>query len=119
MSYIHPTAVIIGRVSLGERTTTHVGNLLSHTLIKWIVLYTPVPVPKGVPTARELDQTRDGTSPGDFAADVETLVALIERSAEPTTPEPNPHPAFGPLSWAQWARFNYRHMHHHLRQFDA
>jgi hypothetical protein len=28
-----------------------------------------------------------------------------------------PHFLFGPLSEAQWARWGYRHMDHHLRQF--
>jgi Protein of unknown function (DUF1569). len=28
-----------------------------------------------------------------------------------------PHYLFGPLTEAQWARWGWRHMDHHLRQF--
>ncbi|HEX6967184.1 MAG TPA: DUF1569 domain-containing protein [Gemmatimonadaceae bacterium] len=107
------------RVAVGERTTTPVGNPLAHTVIKWVMLYTPVPPPKEVPTTPELDQEGGGTAPGEFAADVETLIALMERSAAPSPPEPNDHPFFGQLSLDQWGRFNYKHMDHHLRQFGV
>ncbi|HKO16414.1 MAG TPA: hypothetical protein VJU87_09245 [Gemmatimonadaceae bacterium] len=46
------------------------GNAIAHTVIKSLVLYTPVPIPKERPAAPELDQTRSGTMPSDFAADV-------------------------------------------------
>jgi len=107
------------RISLGERASTPAGNVATRTVAKWLVLYTAMPIPKGVTTSPELDQEGGGTSPSEFAADVETLASLIERSAQPNTPEPNPHPAFGQLTRSQWARFNYRHMNHHLRQFGV
>lgn len=107
------------RVTLGERDVTPVGNPFARTVVKWLMLYTVVPIPKGVATTEELDQQRGGTAPTEFAADVEALAALMERSAARDTPEPNEHPFFGSLSRAQWARINYRHMDHHLRQFGV
>lgn len=43
------------RVSLGERRATPVGNLLAHTLIKSLVLYTPAPIPKEQSSAPETE----------------------------------------------------------------
>jgi len=37
----------------------------------------------------------------------------------PTTEEWPEHPAFGALSRRAWGVLIYRHMDHHLRQFDA
>lgn len=107
------------RTTLGERPPAQPASLVGRTVIKWMVLYTAIPIPKGVTTSEELDQERGGTPPSEFAADVETLAALVERSVERNAPEPNEHPAFGRMSRAQWARFNYRHMNHHLRQFGV
>lgn len=105
------------RVGLGERSATHVGNALSHTLIKYLVLYTPVPIPKDRTTSSELDQHQGGTKPGDFAADVDALAELVERFA--SSPTVAIHPFFGRLSPREWGRFHYRHFDHHLRQFGA
>lgn len=107
------------RVRLGERATTPVGSALSHTAIKWVMLYTAAPIPQGVPTTKELNQELEGTRPRDFAADVATLVSLIERAVQPGAPAPNHHPFFGRFSVRQWGRFNWKHTDHHLRQFGA
>ena len=43
-----------------------------------IALYIPLPWPAGVPTRPEMDQEAGGTKPGDFAADLAELEALLE-----------------------------------------
>lgn len=107
------------RLSLDERPATGVGGLLEHTIIKWVVLFTPVTIPKGVPTTAELDQTIGGTAPVEFVADVQAMERLCERFVAGAGPIEAEHPAFGPLSRWQWGRFHYRHLNHHLRQFGA
>jgi hypothetical protein len=107
------------RVSLGERAATPVGTVVTRTVIKLGVLYLAFPIPRGVPTTRELDQARGGTTPRDFTADVGALEGLLERFAVGTPAPTGEHPTFGPLTHVQWGRFHYRHIDHHLRQFGA
>lgn len=107
------------RVSLDERRATAVGNPVAHTLVKLLVLYAPVPIPRDRPTTPELDQTRSGTPPGEFVDDLRTLELLLDRFAAEPRPIDIEHPFFGPLSHREWGRFHYRHIDHHLRQFGA
>jgi hypothetical protein len=59
-----------------------------------------------------------GTKPAAFADDVARLLQLLEQA---TSAEPHwhVHPRFGRLSDAEWLRWGYLHMDHHLRQFGA
>lgn len=107
------------RVSLGERRASPTGNLIAHTIIKAVILYTPVPTPKELPSTPELDQTQRGTPPGEFAADIHALERLLDRFASGDGPDEAEHPFFGVFSRAQWGRFHYKHMDHHLRQFGV
>jgi hypothetical protein len=93
-------------------------GLVQTTLIKWIALYSPLRWPPGVPTRPEMDQEIDGTKPGDFAADLAQLEALIETvTTIPYGYRWPEHPIFGRMSEAAWMRWAYLHMDHHLRQF--
>ncbi len=109
------------RMMLGRTPVEPRSGLLQRTLLKWFVLYAPVPWPHGAPTSVELDQLAGGgTRPGDFAADVAAVEALL---AEITAPgrslDRQAHPVFGPMSDADWLRMAYLHTDHHLRQFGA
>jgi hypothetical protein len=88
---------------------------------QWIALYLPVPWPAGtLKTRPEVDQEVAGTRPGDFAADVAALEALVEILAARTVcVDGHPHPVFGRMSEAAWLRWGYLHMDHHLRQFGV
>lgn len=108
------------RIATGEKTVSPATSPLRRTILKWIALYLPVPWPAGIPTSPEIDQLRGGTSPGDFAADVAQVEALVERVTTQADSIPwQPHPLFGRMSEAAWLRWGYRHMDHHLRQFGA
>jgi hypothetical protein len=104
----------------GQKPVSHATSLLHRTVVKWIALYLPLRWRAGIRTRPEVDQEVGGTRPGDFAADVAQLEALLELI---TTPEPAPdwqlHPIFGRMSEAAWLRWAYLHMDHHLRQFGA
>ena len=109
------------RMALGDRPVAGTARLRDRTVIKWIALYVPAPWPPGIRTRPELDQEQGGgTTPGEFAADVaavEALIALV--TAEHAGLDRRAHPIFGPLSRASWMRWAYLHMDHHLRQFGV
>ncbi len=83
--------------------------------LKQLIIYL-APFPKGLPTAPEL-LTREPTAYADDIADVQALLARAG-SARTTDTWPE-HPAFGALSKRAWGVLIYRHMDHHLRQFDG
>lgn len=84
--------------------------------MKLVALQLPFPWPHGVKTRPEVDQERGGTPPQHFEADVAQLVQACERFAAGRGSR-GPHFLFGPLSDDEWARWGYKHMDHHLRQF--
>jgi len=109
------------RMAMGEKTTTPDTTLFKRTLLKWVALYAPVPWPRGIDTSPELDQLGGGgTHPDAFADDVAHLVVQMQRVVEPARRlEDQPHPYFGRMSRADWLRWGYLHLDHHLRQFGA
>jgi hypothetical protein len=88
-------------------------------VLKYVALYAPGKWPQGVPTRPEFDQLAgDGTPPAQFDADVRSLLATLDRfSRRPRDFQFRPHPMFKKMSEAQWMRWGYLHMDHHLRQF--
>jgi hypothetical protein len=108
------------RSALGEMEVHCTGTILHRTLLKWYALRVPLQWPQGVKTRPEVDQERGGTRPVEFERDVRELVALVERFARPAQGSTrNTHPIFGEMSEADWLRWGYLHMDHHLRQFGA
>jgi hypothetical protein len=87
--------------------------------LKWVSLYSPMPWPKGVATRPEFDQVRGGgTPPSQFDVNVRELLDSMEKFTQrPRTFEFRPHPMFKVMTEAQWMRWGYLHMDHHLRQF--
>src|SRR5262245_4080102 len=77
------------RVGLGDLPARPIHNLASRTLVKWLVVYSPVQPPKGkIQTAPEFLTTAPTSWPDDVAT-VERLIARL--AATPTTAT---HPAF-------------------------
>ena len=106
------------RMASGEKPVRPVTGPFPRSILKWGVLYLPIPWPHGISTCRELDQELGGTRPVGFSTDLATLVALVERASRPPLPlDPPPHPIFGRMSAADWQRWGYLHADHHLRQF--
>lgn len=104
----------------GEKLVSHATGLPQRTILKWVVLYLPLPWPVGVLTRPEIDQEFGGRRPADFRADVaelETLVKII--AAQTRNFDWQIHPIFGRMSEAAWLRWGYLHMDHHLRQFGV
>ena len=105
---------------VGERPISSIATRASRTLVKFIALYAPMPWPRGLPTRPEVDQEVGGTTPIEFSHDkseVERLIQRFARSDQEFTSYA--HPMFGRMSRAQWHRWAYVHVDHHLRQFGA
>lgn len=108
------------RMAIGRRPALPTGGRLHRTALKYLALYAPLRWRGGIETSRELDQECDGTRPADFADDVRNLRALVGEMTAPTADlDGRVHPIFGPLSRAEWLRWGYLHMDHHLRQFGV
>lgn len=105
---------------MGEREVSAASDIRAPRLMKWIALNMPMHWPQGVPTRPEIDQQMSGTAPAEFAADVETLLGLVERfTRRPRDFQFQPHPMFREMTEREWMRWGYLHTDHHLRQFGA
>lgn len=106
---------------IGERPMEMRDSLVARTLMKWFALYAPLPWPKGIKTGRYADQKRSGTPPAEFERDRATLEAIQRRFIDRVKggAAGTAHPLFGRLSTAEWGRWGYLHMDHHLRQFGV
>jgi hypothetical protein len=110
------------RMGMGRKPVSDATGPLQRTIVKWVALYLPVRWPGGrIVTRPEIDQQLAGcTGPGDFAADVAEIAALLEEFTAPARTFDWPaHPIFGRMSEADWLRWGYLHTDHHLRQFGA
>jgi hypothetical protein len=107
------------RSIMGTHPTTSVSTVLSRSVIKWIALEAPMQWPHGVKTRPEVDQEIGGTKPVEFGADVRALEALIAQFAARSGADLQAHPMFGRLTTAEWQRWGYLHLDHHLRQFGV
>jgi len=104
----------------GQKPVSHASGPMQRTIVKWTALYLPLRWPAGIVTRPEVDQELGGTRPGDFAADVAQLEALVERITPETKMfDGQVHPIFGRMSERAWLRWAYLHVDHHLRQFGA
>jgi len=108
------------RMGMGRMAVSPASGLFQRTLLKWVALHVSIHWPAGVRTRPEIDQAVAGTRPAEFAADVRALEALVrDVTMRPRGFEWEHHPIFGPLSDADWLRWGYLHMDHHLRQFGC
>ncbi len=105
------------RMATGEKAVTIRSGLLKRTILKWVVLHGPLRWPPGISTCPEIDANQGGTRPLDFAADLAQVVALLEHFSKSRNIDWRPHPLFGRMTEAEWLRWGYLHVDHHLRQF--
>ena len=87
-------------------------------LLKWLILYSPMPWPKGAKTRPGVDPRREGTRPADFERDRARVFDGLDRlAAAPGDGLARVHFMVGPMSRADWHRWAHKHVDHHLRQF--
>jgi hypothetical protein len=104
---------------MGTNPIAPVSMVMGTTLVKWIALRLPLKWPPGIKTPPEVDQEIGGTRPVEFERDRRDLELMIERFAQSRSRDLHPHPIFGRLSDAEWQRWGYLHLDHHLRQFSV
>jgi Protein of unknown function (DUF1569) len=107
------------KMSTGELAVADKSSFIFRTIFKPLVIYV-LPMPKGAPTANEINPAIDGTKPADFENDRQTLLESLEKLC--ALPENHPwakHPAFGKLSYKQWGLLGHKHLDHHLKQFGV
>lgn len=107
------------RATLGEWTRPPHRLPPMRGVVRFVAFNLPLRWPHGVRTARELDQTRDGTKPVEFERDRAELVALLRRAASLEDGAIPEHPLWGRMSRGMTGRYLWRHTDHHLRQFGA
>jgi Protein of unknown function (DUF1569) len=113
------------RVTIGAKpwTTARISVTpipLPRRFVKWVALDVPIAWPRGLQTRPEVDPEKNGTPPIDLEADVQELYRLLDRfTRRPRDFEWQPHPMFGLMADADWMRWGYLHMDHHLRQFGV
>jgi hypothetical protein len=103
------------RLVMGERESADRSNFLTRTLVKWLALQAPIQWARGVKTGESVDQMKGGTRPVEFAQDRQELERVMERFMK--APRSVAHPFFGTMSEAEWLRWGWLHLDHHLRQF--
>lgn len=107
---------------MGERVASSLPSRAAprsrQLLAKAIAIYSPFGWPHGVKTPALVDAELGGTRPTEFSADVAELERTCERFVNDRRPRAA-HFLFGHLSDAEWARWGYKHMDHHLRQFGV
>lgn len=106
------------RMSLGDISIRFRKTPLRFAPVKFLVIYVLPFIPKGAPTAPELQKSE----PAVWREDVLILRKLMDRlvaaRGKPEREWP-PHPLFGRMSGRAWGAINYKHMDHHLKQFGV
>jgi hypothetical protein len=103
------------RMALGELTVNSKGpGLLRLAPVRHLVIHR-LPFPRSAPTAVEL-LARSSTA--DLATEQQAFALLVERLGAAASLSAS-HPAFGPMTRHDWGVLAYRHIDHHLRQFDV
>lgn len=103
------------RMGLGELPVRSKRLFIRHWPINLALVYL-VPIPKGLPTARELIERPADSLNGELA----TLATYMDKFGRAQTRREWPeHPALGKLSRRSWGRLGYKHLDHHLRQFGV
>ena len=103
------------RMTMGELQVAPRKMPIRYFPLKQLIIYV-LPFPKGAPTAPEL-LVRKAAAWGDEMQELDrALDRLLAQSARTDWPD---HPAFGPMSRHACGVLVYRHVDHHLRQFDA
>ena len=117
---VHLADVI--RVGLGEKNAKPAGLLrfiFSLPIIGWLTTQV-IPWVPGIPAQPEFMERTGGTKLTNFEEDKQKLIDLMQRMGElksGTLNKPD-HPVFARLTITQWQRLMWKHIDHHLWQFE-
>lgn len=103
------------RHALGELEARPVAGPLAHAPLNWLVIHV-LPWPHGAQGPPEFL----AREPGPWEAEIEDLHVLIRRFCERGERAPWPvSPVFGRIGGRSWGVLAYRHLDHHLTQFQV
>ncbi len=106
------------QIAYGEIKTAPRGNWMMKQLMRYIILKTDIPTPKEkAETFPEINTVSLGINPPDFEAERKKLAELVR-----TFPAKELHPTsslLGKMTKENWARLQYTHLDHHLKQFGV
>jgi len=92
---------------------------LKRALMRFVIMKTDMPTPEGkAKTMPEFNTVENKVNPTDFHAEREQLKANINRFPNASKYGAE-SPLLGPMTKEDWARLNYGHLDHHLKQFGA
>ena len=91
--------------------------VLKQRIAKLIGLYLMKQFPKGVQSGARYFIPDNGNL--NFIAGRNGLIENIHTIVANTSPLQGNHPFFGPLNDKEWHRFLWRHLDHHLKQFQV
>lgn len=107
------------KMSTGDLAVADKSNFLLRNVFKPLIIYL-LPMPKGAPTADEINPKLTGTKPEEFERDRKMLLESLENlCALPVDHSWASHPAFGKLTYKQWGLLGHKHLDHHLKQFGV
>ncbi|CDF78257.1 conserved hypothetical protein (DUF1569) [Formosa agariphila KMM 3901] len=105
-------------IALGHEKLNSKIGFIQKTILSFYKtsLYNDKPWKKNLPTAKEFVIK----SPHIFLTEKENLILLIEEFSKKTEVQTWPdHPLFGYFTPEQWGKMQYKHLHHHLTQFNV
>lgn len=106
------------RIAYGEMTTAPRGNWLKKKLMRFVILKTDVPTPKEkAETFPEMNTVARSINPADFNVERNKLIELLNDF--PTKQTAPLSGLLGKMSKENWARLQYSHLDHHLKQFGV
>ena len=100
-----------------RRTSDYKINLKRRPMLKWLILRTPMPWPRGVRSRAGIDPKREGTRPSDFEKDRARVISGLRELATRDNELAPTHGILGPMTVADWRIWAWRHTDYHLRQF--
>ena len=106
------------KICLGRYNHNNKPNLMLKLMGKLFnkSLYNDKPWRQNLPTAKALKVVEDKN----FVDEKEVLIGLInDFYKEKNRKSWDPHPAFGSFTHEQWGQMQYKHLDHHLRQFNV
>lgn len=83
---------------------------------RWLILYI-IPWSKGLPTPSKMNPINSRVSHIDLESDKKSLLELLDQVYKHR--DLHPHPFFGELNEKDWGRLIWKHLDHHLKQFEG
>ncbi|MCU0394465.1 MAG: DUF1569 domain-containing protein [Chitinophagaceae bacterium] len=92
-------------------------TMLRFQPFKWLAIFV-IPWPKGSPTAPSMDAHKSHPAVGDMLTEKQLLLHALEAVIRKPDIRAT-HPLFGSMGKNYWGRLIWKHLDHHLRQFNC